>query len=288
MADFTYLNVTIRKVMRQKLRIFNLIVLAFSLINCTSIGTRLLPKNREGFNSAMIVSEEQQLLLNLVRIQFEDRPYFVSVDSITTSNNISASSSASYSYSNSPSGSTNDNLSVFRDILELTSESISKSFSVSQSFNLSPNLSYSDSPTVSFTPLQGEKFTRQTLTPLTIDELYLLIATGWSPQRVFRTIVEELSEMDNVSVLSRAEIPEYKKFAAFTKLLAELDTKKMIYFHKGVITHVSEDPYNPDTAPEERYPGHRFKKSAPKLPAISAQNEDRLSKLKTDSKGSAQ
>lgn len=62
-------------------RIFFVVV----LIGCTSIGVPLLPKDRAGFNDSMITSEEEQLLLNIVRMRFEDRPYFVSVDSITTS-----------------------------------------------------------------------------------------------------------------------------------------------------------------------------------------------------------
>lgn len=104
---------------------FFLGLIVFGLVSCKSIGTIELPKNRVGFSDAMITSEEQQLLLNIVRIHYEDRPYFVSVESITTSNSISMSASPSYSYSDSPSGSNSTNLDKVGGVLDLVSKSIS-------------------------------------------------------------------------------------------------------------------------------------------------------------------
>lgn len=210
----------------QKLKYFVPIVFGIFLTNCTSIGTVQLPYNRQGFTQAMITSEEQQLLLNLVRIQFEDRPYFVSVESITTSQSISASSNLDFGLSTSKN----------------TGGDSSPSFSLSKNFDFSPNVSYSDSPSISFSPLQGEKFTRQMLAPIKISSIYLLLNAGWGTSRVFRTIVERIEDRHNDSVLYEDLIPQSQRFVELADYLQELHKKKIISFDLGLITHVSVNP----------------------------------------------
>lgn len=234
---------------RNKLsRIFILsIIISLLLGGCTSVGTRTLPKNQSGFNYAMIHSTEQQLLLNLIRIQFEDRPFFLSVESITTSNSLSVSGGPSLNYSPSNSGSYSASQDGKGTVL---SQSISKSFSLSRSFGFSPNASYSDSPTISYSPLQGEKFTRQMLTSVNTNTIYLLLNSGWNPVRVMRTMVERLDDYDNTAVLSSKYIPQSNQFNEIVDLIESLVKEKAIYFSTGAITSISA------TRDEER-PYHR-------------------------------
>lgn len=107
----------------------------------------------------MITSEERLLLLNIVRLHFEDKPYFVSVESITTSNSLSVSTTPSAEYSNSPSGDTTKNFQSNGKNLQLLTKTVSDSFSKNLSLSMSPTVSYNNSPTISYTPLQGDKFT---------------------------------------------------------------------------------------------------------------------------------
>lgn len=208
-----------------------------ALIGCTSVGTRILPKNRHGFNGAMIYSEEQQLLLNLVRIQFEDRPYFLSVESITTSNTFSFGGLPSASFNK---GANSQNIST--DILGRISSSLSNALNFSQGYGYSPNASLSDSPTVSFSPLQGEKFTKQILSKLSMSTLYLLLNSGWNIDRVMRALVEQIDEYENVAVLSSRSIPEYKKFINLVEYIEELYEEKIIYYNFSEITTISIEP----------------------------------------------
>lgn len=203
-----------------------------SLAGCTSFGTIVLPKNRQGFGGAMIVSEEQQLLLNLVRMQFEDRPVFVNVDSITTSNSLSANASGNYSYSSSPS----------RSVVE---DFVSRSFGLSRSYGFSPNLSYSDSPTVSYSPLQGERFMRNILQPISMPDVYLLISSGWSPEKVMRVVFDRIYDMENRGRLVDTYtegIPDTKRFEEFTKLLGRLSRQNKVYFSVGKVDQIVLKP----------------------------------------------
>lgn len=216
---------------------FILFITILALIGCTSIGTRLLPKNRQGFNGAMINSDEQQLLLNLVRIQFEDRPFFLSVESITTSNTFSFGGLPSSSFNK---GANSQNLST--DILGRVSSSVGNALNFSQSYGYSPNASLSDSPTISFSPLQGEKFTKQILSKLSMSTLFLLLNSGWNIDRVMRSLVEQIDDYENVAVLSSRAIPNYKKFIDLVEYIEELYEEKIIYYNFSEITTITLEP----------------------------------------------
>lgn len=205
--------------------------LQLSLLGCTTIGTKLLPKNRIGLNTAMITSEEEQLLLNIVRRQFEDRPAFMSVESITTSNTLGQSAGSSWGYS--PSIGRNRN--VDPDGIE----SFSFSFGIGNSLNLNQSINYSDSPTISFSPLQGEKFTKQMLSPIPISTLVLMLKSGWHFKRLMRIVADRIKNFQNPSFTFVDEyIPDHKPFFELVDLIRKLQQEDKIYFELGEITEV--------------------------------------------------
>lgn len=175
----------------------------------------------------MIFSDEQQLLLNLVRIQFEDRPSFLSVDSITTSLSLSVSGGPNISISPSTGGNIGSN---YDGLGQITSSSLGRNLGMGESYGISPNASYSDSPTITFTPLQGEKFTNQILSKLSLNTIFLLLNSGWNIDRVMRSFVENIGDYDNVAVVSRRAIPQYKKFIELVEYLQQLYEEKIIYY----------------------------------------------------------
>lgn len=207
-------------------------LMLITLAGCTSFGTIVLPKNRQGFGGAMIVSEEQQFLLNIVRMQFEDRPVFMNVDSITTSNSLSSSANGNYSYSSSPSRSVAENF-------------ISRSFGLSRSYGFSPSLSYSDSPTVSYSPLQGERFMRNILQPISMGDVYLLLSSGWSAEKVMRVVFDRIYDMENRGRLVDTyteTLPDSKRYEEFTKLLGKLNRQNKVYFSVGKVDQIVLKP----------------------------------------------
>src|SRR5580700_8910295 len=190
----------------KSLRIIFLILLALSsdlfLSSCTSVASRTLPPNREAFTSALLHSDEEQILLNIVRMEYGDRPYFLGVDNITSYNTVTAGINAAYTLAgthgySSPSGTT----------------------SITNTYGLTPSASYVDNPTVIYTPLKGEKFTRQMLTPISMEDIYLVIQSGWSASRILRLTSQRLGDMDNASNASRpssSHVPKFKEFVQFS------------------------------------------------------------------------
>ncbi|WP_133130108.1 hypothetical protein [Legionella yabuuchiae] len=198
-----------------------LIAISVLLIGCTSIGTTILPKNRAGYNDAMILSEEYQLLLNIVRLRFDDRPYFINVDNITSSNNLAFSGELGTSYSAAE---------------KLSASAKQKS-------------SYSDSPTITFTPLQGEKFTREMLTPIDTQVVYTMLEAGFNISKLFRILFYKFGNFNNISSITMPGPPDFQEVMEIVTLLEELQRERAIYFQENLITHVSK---NIATAPQKR------------------------------------
>jgi hypothetical protein len=224
----------IRKIIIQIILLFTLI----SLIGCASIGTIILPKTRQGFNGAMITSDEQQLLLNLVRLQFEDRPFFLSVESITASNSFSMSSGASANLGPQGTGSVNKS---FDRLANLTSFTLNRALGLTQSYGLTPSTSLGDNPTISYSPLQGEKFTKQILSKLSLNTIFLLLNSGWNIDRVLRSFADQIGDYTNVSVVSSQYLPEYKQFVEVVEYMQELYEQKIISYDLSEITSITID-----------------------------------------------
>src|SRR5580693_940766 len=128
-----------------------LLILSFLLVlmGCQSIGPAELEVTRKMYNTIARDTELEQLLQNIVRLRYSESSYFLKMTSLTASFSLSSSLSfsPSISYStNNPGSSSN----------------------VSRSLSTSPGVSYSDSPTLSFVPVESAEFAVQMQTPLTL------------------------------------------------------------------------------------------------------------------------
>lgn len=193
-----------------------LVCVCVTMAGCGTLGPHALPQNREDFNTALQRSDEEQSLLNLVRMQYSDRPYFLGVSGISAQLKFDAGLDASWQLENQHS-----------HIVHLLTDT----------YSLAPSVSYEDKPTISYTPLQGEKFTRQMLTPISLKDIYLLVQSGWTITRVMRLTVQAIGNITNATGSTHPNldrIPEYQQFLALANLLqeAELDDTIDIGLHK--------------------------------------------------------
>jgi hypothetical protein len=63
----------------------------------------------------------------------------------------------------------------------------------------STSLESSEEPTVTYAPLQGERFARQLLSPIEMEKVSLLYYSGWSISRILRICVESVNGIRNVA-----------------------------------------------------------------------------------------
>ena len=186
-----------------KRKLFTLAV-SFILTSCQStFGPSVISNTHPAYNQAIIDTANQQMLLNLVRLKYRDEMYFLKVSSVTSA------------------------LSLTNTIGIGSSVSLPNASGVIQP---SLGISYSDHPTVSYQPLQGEDFLKSVLSPIALESVLVLIQSGWNIERVFNLCVERANDLYNSSnsiVIANNE-SDFKKFKRMLKILRTLQLNHSI------------------------------------------------------------
>lgn len=161
-------------------------------------------------NTALQQTNDEQLLINLVRFRYGETPAFLQVSSISSQLAFDVGFSAGAELERSE---PNRNLFLFGG-----------------------SAGYATRPTLSYVPLQGNEFIQQLLTPLTVDKLLLLYRSGWHIKRLFTICVQGMNEVKNAPRASGptpGRAPDHADFSRAVELLRELEKKdlvKMVHF----------------------------------------------------------
>ena len=121
-------------------RIFTIWVLVL-LAGCAGIGPGTVSRDRFDYVNAISNSWKKQMLLNLVKMRYVDAPLFMEVSSIISQYAIEGQVNLGATWSDS----------VFGD-----------------SQTVGGSGKYTDRPTITYSPLTGEKFTRSLMTPIPV------------------------------------------------------------------------------------------------------------------------
>ena len=66
----------------------------FSTQGCLNLGPSTINKNRNSYNSIIQKTNDEQLLLNLVRLKYHDTPFFMEIANVTSQHKFSTDLSA--------------------------------------------------------------------------------------------------------------------------------------------------------------------------------------------------
>ena len=182
-----------------------LITACTTLLNgCQSwYGPSALNETHPAYNQAMVNSLSQEMLLNLVRLKYRDRPYFLSINTVTASMSLKSS-------------------------LGLRSSS-----SIDGASSVAPDIgvTFSQSPTISYAPLSGEDFLKSILSPLPIESVLVMAQSGWRIERIFGLCLEMINDVPNAPSASGPtpkEEPRYKTFQSLVKSFDYLQSQHLI------------------------------------------------------------
>ena len=180
------------------------IILFFTLASCiTSVGPPSVREDRGNYNEAIVRTNDEQLLLNLVRLRYRDSPLFLSVQNITSRYTLNRNGNARI-----------PDLQNVADTTVLTFAG-----------------SVAESPTVVYTPVQGEQFIRELLSPIPPENIALLAQSGWSIERIFLLCVQAINELFNAPSASGPTpslAPQFKEFGEFASALRDLQTSRSL------------------------------------------------------------
>src|SRR4030095_3170186 len=173
---------------RRPLR-FALGVLALLASGCaTGLGPKAVRSERPDYNHQIRRSGDAELLLNLVRLRYNDSPLFLDLGTIVAQYGYDASLNASGTVG------AGDNTAT-----------------------IGTGLSYSEKPTITSTPLTGDQCATRMLTPIALESFMLFEQTGWSGERLMLIGVQRVNDLFNAPTASGPppkHMPDYAAFAA--------------------------------------------------------------------------
>jgi hypothetical protein len=143
---------------------------------CARVPAGRVILDRMDYGQVIADSWKRQTLLNVVRLRYADAPVFLDVASVINSYSVGGSLSGGAQAANN----------------QLTD-------SPNLGAQLGAGGSWSNTPTVTYQPLLGERFTRSLLQPVPPAAVFQLMQGGWPADLVMKTVVRTISGLRNDS-----------------------------------------------------------------------------------------
>jgi len=160
---------------------------------CTSVGPGTVPRDNSAYNDALGTAWKRQMLLNMVKLRYGDTPVFINVVSLINQYSLEGQVSIA-----SPGW---DRPSVAGPPIGGVAGR------------------WADRPTITYSPLTGEQFTKGLLTPIRPVSLLAMVQSGWPVEFVFGVAVRSINGVANGT---RAHILRQEADPRFGQLLQAL------------------------------------------------------------------
>lgn len=188
------------------IRLASLAAAVIALSSCMYFGPDSVRSTRPEYNIAIQQTNEQELLLNLVRLRYRDSLYFLSVEKVASSVEFTRGIGAS---------------------AEIPERGWNK-YTVGGAA-----VAMAEKPTIFYTPLEGERFSRQMMSIVNPDIYVLLANSGWSIERLMAVSLQEMNGLKNAPTAAGptpSYEPVYQEFQQALRLLRTLQIRKEIEF----------------------------------------------------------
>ncbi len=163
---------------------------------CASIGPGTIDRDRFDYTTAVAESWKSQMLLNIVKLRYGDTPVFLDVPSVIDQYAIQGSINVGAGWNASITGGDTQTLGL--------------------------QGAYVERPTITYTPLSGDKFTRSLLTPISPASLLFLLQSGWPVKLLFELCVKSINDIDNNSTAPGFVRPPDPRFPELVELLGKI------------------------------------------------------------------
>jgi len=177
-----------------------LVISSCIFFGCTKYGPVFLQSERSQYNQAIQKTNDEQLLLNLVRLKYHDTPLFMEVHNIASQFTLQSDIGISTQLQAGAKGIFTPDASTFVE----------------------------ESPTISYSPLHGENFVQGVLTAISLKTIVLLFHSGWSIERVFKVCLQRIDKLKNAPGASGPTpklAPKTGKFFKTVKFLQQLQSQ---------------------------------------------------------------
>jgi hypothetical protein len=187
----------------------SLFVALWMLSSCAVVGPKSINMGRADYNEAINRTEDEQMLLSMVKGRYGETFSLLAVSGVAA--NVRFRTNAGFQAGLGPHENYLGNL-----------------------VPLSGGLAYEENPTITYAPVQGERYLQQFMSPIPLKLLVLIIRTETHSTNYFALLANRINDMVNPDFLVGASGKLDLRFQRFVELNRELD-------QGGVIQWV-EDP----------------------------------------------
>lgn len=143
-----------------------ILLLVITAISCKSVGPKSVIRDRNAYVNAISDSWKSQMMLNIIKIRYADAPVFLNVASIINQYEISGQVSANAYYEQK---------------------------GVGWAPTIGAQGNYIDRPTITYSPLTGQKFASDNMKPLPPSIILGLVFTGFPVDLMLRITLSSLN-----------------------------------------------------------------------------------------------
>jgi hypothetical protein len=177
-----------------------------ALTGCAHIGPRTIPVDRFDYSTAVADSWKQQTLLNIVKMRYMDLPVFVDVSSIVSGYSLQTGVNVG--------GTVSSEKAIQGNFAAVGAQAV-----------------YTDRPTITYTPLTGEKFLKGLLAPIDPKNIFFLVQSGYPADFLLGLTVESLNGVRNRSVGGGGVREADPDFGRALQLLREVQAAGAVGMH---------------------------------------------------------
>ncbi len=161
------------------------------------IGPDSVEDGRGQFNTVIAETNDQQLLLNLVKRRYGDNTALLEVNSVSTTLEWKRGG--------------NLGLTLFDGGED------------ANSLGIGANGAYTERPTITYLPVKGPDLIKKNLSPLDPEVLILLSRSGWRMERIMRLTLNSINDLDNAAAASGPTPAFAPDTSDFEKLLSVIE-----------------------------------------------------------------
>jgi hypothetical protein len=170
------------------------------LAGCAMVGPPSIRNGRSVYNEAINDTNNQQLLMVMIRERYSENASLLAVSSVTANFSVRTSTGVQFGFGNE--GNYSGNLVPF-----------------------SASAAYEENPTVSYAPVEGQKYLRQLTSPVSLSILVPLSESAVFPDTVVTALIGRVNDLANPLFMSSTSAPDpaFARFAELTSLLGRAE-----------------------------------------------------------------
>jgi hypothetical protein len=172
------------------------------LAGCAVMGPPSIRNGRGVYNEAINDTNNQQMLMVIIRDRYSETASLLAVSSVTANVSVATSAGIQLGFGNE---------SNYRGNL----------------IPFSASAIYEENPTVSYTPVEGQKYLRQVASPISLSILMPLCESAFRPGRVLMALVSRANDLANPAFLAPPAKPD-PRFLRLVELVTRLGQAEVL------------------------------------------------------------